>query len=208
MEMLSYEEFKKMDKAEQMGKLLEATEEAKQDDTPYVAIKDDEINILGNPNKTELKKHDYTVDFAIPNTQQNKAMLKTNGIEIKFESENYLRFSREYKNIFVPARRATDITEAFTRVQWFINKITETDEEGNLEISIRTEDEMLEIMSELNTEVEDAMYRAVGAFFGLNQADTDSMLLPSVIYNTIMITINNPEIRNGSDVFFGFSQGI
>ena len=76
-----------------------------------------------------------------------------------------------------------------------------------MEIALRTEDEMLEVMTELNTEVEDALYRAAGTFFGLNDYDTDCMLLPSVIFNVIMIAVNNPEVMNGSEVFFGFSQG-
>ncbi len=205
--MMTFEEFEKKSKAEQMGDFLNAAEEAKKDDTPYVALVDDEINVLGNPNKTELKKHNYTVNFAIPNTAQNKAMLKASDTKIEFESENYLRIKREFKDVYVPARRATDIAEAFTRVQAFINKVTILNDDGDLEISLHSEAEMLEVMSELNTEVEDAMYRAVGTFFGLNEYDADCMILPSVIYNAILIAINNPEVMNGSEVFFGFSQG-
>lgn len=205
--MMTYEEFEKKSKDEQVSDFLKVVEEAKKDDTPYVAYVDDEVHVIGDPNKTELKKHEYTVDFAIPNTAENKARLKASGIAIEFESDNYLRIKRDFKNVFVSARRATDIAEAFTRVQAFINKVTIRDEDGELDIRLHTEDEMLEVMAELNTEIEDAMYRAVGTFFGLNQYDTDSMLLPSVIYNVIMIAVNNPEVINGSDVFFGYSQG-
>ena len=205
--MMTFEEFEKKAKAEQMSELLKASEEAKKDDTPYVAIVDDEINVLGNPNKTETKRHDYSVEFAIPNTKENRELLKANGVEIKFESENYLRIERVFKDIFVPARRASDILEAFTRLQAFINKVTKIDDNGNLEITVRTDEEMLEVMSELNKDVEDAIYRAVGAFFGLSDKDTDSIVLPSAIFNAIMIAANNPEIMNGSEVFFGLSQG-
>ncbi len=207
MDMISYEEFKKKTENEQIGDLLKAAEDAKDDDTPYVAIVDDDINVLGNPNKTEVKKHDYTVEFALPNTEQNKAMLKNANIKIEAESENYLVIKREYKDMYVVARRATDIIEAFTRVQTFINKVTVRKEDGELEVAIRTEDEMLDIMAELNTDVEDAMYRAVGTFFGLSEAEADNIILPSAIFNTIMIAVNNPEVMNGSEVFFGFSQG-
>ena len=205
--MMTFEEFEKKAKAEQMSELLKASEEAKKDDTPYVAIVDDEINVLGNPNKTETKRHDYSVEFAIPNTKENRELLKANGVEIKFESENYLRIERVFKDVFVPARRASDILEAFTRLQAFINKVTKIDDNGNLEITVRTDEEMLEVMSELNKDVEDAIYRAVGAFFGLSDKDTDSIVLPSAIFNAIMIAANNPEIMNGSEVFFGLSQG-
>lgn len=201
--MMTYEEFQKKTKAEQIGGLLEAAEEAKKDDTPYVAIVDDEVNVLGNPNKTENIKHDYSVEFAIPNTKENKAMLKANGVQIKMESDNYLRVDRQFKDVYLLPRRATDVIEAFTRVQSFINKVTVVNDEGELEISIRTDEEMLEVMTELNTDMEDAMYRAVGAFFGLNQYDTDCMILPSVIFNVIAIATNNPEVMNGSEVFFG-----
>lgn len=205
--MMTIEEFEKKTKSEQMGEFLKAAEEAKKDDTPYAAIVDDEIHVLGNPNKTELKKHSYTVDFAIPKTPQNKAVLEASGVKVDCESENYLRISREYKDVFVAARRATAIQEAFTRLQAFINKVTVVNDEGDLEIAIRTEDEMLEIMSELNKDVEESLYNAVGTFFGFNDFDTDNMVLPSVIFNAIMIVTNNPEVMNGSEVFFGLSQG-
>lgn len=205
--MMSYDEFKKQTEGEMIGNLLEVAEEVKKDDTPYVAIADEEINVLGNPNKTEVKKHDYVVDFAYPNTKENKEALKNGGFEIKFESENYLRFEREFKNAYIAPRYATDIIEAFTRVQTFINKVTVIDDEGNLEISVRTDEEMLDVMRELNTEMEDAIYRAVGKFFRLSEFETDCMVLPSVIFNAIMIAANNPDLMNGSEVFFDLLQG-
>lgn len=207
MAMMSYDEFKKQTEGEMIGNLLEVAEEVKKDDTPYVAIADEEINVLGNPNKTEVKKHDYVVDFAYPNTKENKEALKSGGFEIKFESENYLRFEREFKNAYIAPRYATDIIEAFTRVQTFINKVTVIDDEGNLEISVRTDEEMLDVMRELNTEMEDAIYRAVGKFFRLSEFETDCMVLPSVIFNAIMIAANNPDLMNGSEVFFDLLQG-
>ena len=134
-------------------------------------------------------------------------MLKAKNVEVEYESENYLRIQKEYKNVFVPARRATDVLEAFTRLQTFLNKVTKLDDDGNLEITVRTDEEILEVMASLNNEVEDAIYRAVGTFFNLNDYDTDCILLPSAIFNVINIAINNPEIMNGSEVFFGLSQG-
>ena len=207
MEMMKYEDFAKLTKEEQMKTLIRAADEAKKDDTPYVAVVDDEINVLGNPNKTELKKHDYIVEFVLPKTEDNLKMLKANGVEIDVESENYISIHREFKNVFVPARRASAILEAFTRLQGFINKVTRLDDNGNLEIALRTDEEILEVMSDLNDEVEKAIYRAVGAFFGLNEYDTDNISLASAIFNVILIAINNPEVMNGSEVFFGLSQG-
>lgn len=205
--MMTYEEFEKKTKKEQVSDFLKVAEEAKKDDTPYVAIADDEINVLGNPNKTEVIKHDYTVDFAFPNTKENKEMLKRNGIEIKLETDNFLRFEREFKNAYLVPRYATDVIEAFTRVQAFINKVTVLDDEGNLEVSIRTDDEMLEVMTELNRETEDAIYNAVGKFFRLNDYEIDCMVLPSVIFNAINIALNNPDLMNGSEIFFDLLRG-
>lgn len=205
--MMTFEEFEKKAKGEQVSDFLKVAEEAKKDDTPYVAIADDEINVLGNPNKTEVVKHDYKIDFAFPNTKENKEMLKASGIEIKLETENYLRIEREFKDAYLVPRRATDVIEAFTRVQAFINKVTVLDDEGNFEVNIRTDEEMLEVMTELNTDMEDAIYRAVGKFFRLSDYETDCMVLPSVIFNVIQIAVNNPDLMNGSEVFFGLLQG-
>ena len=205
--MMTFEEFEKKAKQEQVSDFLKVAEEAKKDDTPYLAIADNEINVIGNPNKTEVIKHDYTIDFAFPNTKENKDMLERAGIDIKVETENYLRFEREYKNAYLAPRYATDVIEAFTRVQAFIHKVTVIDDEGNFEVAIRTDDEMLEIMTELNRETEDAIYNAVGKFFRLSDYETDCMVLPSVIFNAIHIAMNNPDLMNGSEIFFDLLRG-
>ena len=52
---------------DQLGELKGAIEKAREDDTPYIGIKDEELHVLGNPNKTEIKPADYVVHFAFPN---------------------------------------------------------------------------------------------------------------------------------------------
>ena len=44
---------------DQLGELKGAIEKAREDDTPYIGIKDDELHVLGDPNKTEVKSADY-----------------------------------------------------------------------------------------------------------------------------------------------------
>ena len=59
-------------KMEQLDDLKLAIKEAEKDDTPYIGIKDDELHILGDPNKTEVKAADYVID----RMTQNNGVLK------------------------------------------------------------------------------------------------------------------------------------
>lgn len=201
--MITREQFERLSTQEQYGELLKATEEAKQDDTPYVAIADDEIHVLGDPNKTEVKKHDYEISFAFPNTAEWKSALEQSGDSIEKETENFLRVTRTFKNVWLAPRRASHVAEAFARLQAFLNKVTETNDEGEIEIKQMSIEEMMDMMRDLNIETEEALYRAVGAFLGLTEQEREFMLLPSVIYNVVKITLDNPEVINGSDVLFG-----
>ena len=71
---------------DQLSELKGAVEKAREDDTPYIGIKDDELHILGDPNKTEVKAADYVVHFAFPNTEEWRARAKNKGDEIDRKS--------------------------------------------------------------------------------------------------------------------------
>lgn len=203
MEMMTIEQFERMNQTEQVGELIKAADEAQHDNTPYLAIDDDEIHVVGDPNKTEIKKHDYVINFAYPNTPEWKRVLKDSGAEITLETEGYLKVKREFKDVYILPRYATHIFEAFAQVQTFITSVSQEGENGELEFKLKTEKEVMQMLKELNTEVEQAIYRAVGAFLRLSDVETDCMLLPDVMFNVVKIASDNPDLMNGSNLFFG-----
>lgn len=200
--MITMEQFEKMTEAEQLGELVKANEKAKTDDTPYIAVENDELHVIGDPNKTEVKKHNYVIDFAFPNTAEIKQMLKDNGEKILLETEDFIKVRREFKDMYLLPRRATHVMEAFAQVQTFITSVSRENEDGELEFTPKTEKEMLTMLKTLNREVEDSIYRAVGAFLRLSDFETDCMILTDVMYNAVKIASDNPDLMNGSNLFF------
>ena len=49
---------------EEFMAIKEHMDEAENDETPYAAVKDNQIHIVGDPNKTEVKKRDFVIQFA------------------------------------------------------------------------------------------------------------------------------------------------
>lgn len=191
MEMMTMEEFRKLDKA---------IEKAKEDDTPYVGIINDEIHVNGDPNNTELKAHDYTVKFAFPKTDRWKEIVK-NEYRFEKETENFIVGYKEYENVWVTPRKVGTCVEAFMRVISFYNMITEKGDVEKL-----TEEQMMSMLSYMNREVEDAIYEAVARVLGIDMAVAEFMTIDSAMYNAVKIVNDHPDIINSADLFFGSPQ--
>jgi len=184
--MISMEDFKAMQTA---------VNEAEKDDTPYLAVVDDEMHVLGDQNKTELKKHSYTLGFAFPNTEANKKFIGEGNI-IK-ETENYLYFKRTFKDVFVPPRRHTAVLNTFVKLEAFFKQFGEDGE-----LVPRTEAEVRAMLESINDEVEDAVYETVGKILGVSSEDMGYALISSVIEVFVKMCRDNPEILNEADIFF------
>ena len=115
---------------DQLGELKGAIEKAREDDTPYIGIKDDELHILGDPNKTEIKAADYVVHFAFPNTEEWRARAKSMGDEIGKTTEDgrYFLATRQYRNVYLTPRRMGAVVTALAQIETFLYKITEDGE--------------------------------------------------------------------------------
>lgn len=182
--MITYDEFVKMQ--EQM-------EKAKEDDTPRLAVTDgDEMHILGDPGKTERKTGDYTVLFAFPKEDKYRS---ENVIK---ETEHYLVVEREYKNVFIPARRHASVVSAFAVVESMMTTLMDNGEIRDLD-----ENETRMLLETLSDEVEDAVYEAVAKTLRIDPKEADCMIVSSAIKTAVEIMANNPEIINEADLFFG-----
>ena len=185
---------------EQLGELKGAIEKAREDDTPYIGIKDDELHILGDPNKTEVKSADYVVHFAFPNTEEWRNRAKSMGDEIGKSTEDgrYFLAKRTYKNVYLSPRRMGAVVATLAQIESFLYKITE-----NGEIKELNNDEMMAIMTVMNGELSDATYELVATVLRIPYEEMEWMLPLNTVENAVKIALNNPSAVNEADLFFG-----
>lgn len=181
--MITLEEFKAMQKG---------VAEAKNDETPYLAVIDDELHVVGDVNKTEHKRFSYTVRFAFPNEDKyrNEKVIK--------ETPNYLICEREYNNVFIPARRHPTVLNAFVRVESFIMAITDDGDVRDV-----TEEEAKMLLQMLDDEIVDAVSDAVGKVLGLTPFEAQCIVATSAVQVITQMQADIPEVINEADLFFG-----
>lgn len=188
---------------EQLGELKGAIEKAREDDTPYIGIKDDELHVLGDPNKTEVKAADYVVHFAFPNTEEWRARATAMGDEIgKTTSDGrYFLAKRSFNNVYLTPRRMGAVVTALAQIESFLYKITE-----NGEIKDMNYDEMVSAMTVMNGELSDAMYEVVATVLRIPYEEMEWMLPLNTMENAVKIAKNNPSAVNEADLFFDYTH--
>lgn len=184
---------------DQLGELKAAIEEAREDDTPYIGIKDDELHVLGNPNKTEIKPADYVVRFAFPNTSEWRARAEANGDEIGKTTEDgsYFFVDRPYKNVYLSPRRMGAVVSTLAQIESFIYQITD-----NGEIKDLSREEMMGLAQVMNGELSDATYDVVATVLRIPYDEMEWMLPLNAMENAVKIARNNPSAVNEADLFF------
>ena len=189
---------------DQLGELKGAIEKAREDDTPYIGIKDDELHVLGNPNKTEIKPADYVVHFAFPNTEEWRARAKSMGDEIGKTTEDgrYFLAKRTYKNVYLAPRRMGAVVTTLAQIEQFLFKITDDGE-----IKEMTYDEVVSLMTVMNGELSDSMYEVVATVLRIPYEEMDFMLPLNTMENAVKIAKNNPSAVNEADLFFDSTHG-
>lgn len=187
-------------KMEQLDDLKLAIKEAEQDDTPYIGIKDDEIHVLGDPNKTEIKAADYVVHFAFPNTEEWRNRAEAMGDEIGKTTDDgrYFLVTRKYKNVYLSPRRMGAVVATLAQIESFLYKITE-----NGEIKELNYEEMQSLLQVMNGELSDATYELVATVLRIPYEEMEWMLPLNTIENAVKIAVNNPSAVNEADLFFG-----
>lgn len=189
---------------DQLGELKDAIKEAEKDDTPYIGIKDDELHVLGNPNKTEIKVADYVVHFAFPNTEEWRARARANGDEIGKSTEDgrYFLCSRSFKNVYLTPRRMGAVVSTLAQIESFLYQVTE-----NGEIKEMNYEEMQSMIAVMNGELSDATYELVATVLRIPYEEMEWMLPLNTIENAVKIAVNNPSAVNEADLFFASPHG-
>lgn len=187
---------------DQVKELKGAMEEARKDDTPYMAVDEDSIHIFGNPNKTEVKPADYTVKFIFPNSKEWRRKAEQNGDKIGDTTEDgrYFYCEREFKNVYLSPRNVGNAVSALVRIEQFMYEVTDNGELRDL-----SDSEIQSLMEVMNHELSDATYEVVASVLRIPYNEIEWMIPINTIENAVKIVYNNPSTVNESDLFFGSS---
>lgn len=182
---------------EQFMEMKRRFDEAENDDTPYAVVDEaDNLKVIGDVNKTELKKYDYTVQFGYRNTPENKEALQ--GEKIIGETPNYIGVERKYHDAWIPPRKFTEVQATMIQLYKFFNIVTP---DGGLRDL--TADEALAALHTMNGDMIDAMCAVVGTVLNIPKKDWECMLLLSAIMACMQMAEDFPEVVNGADFTIG-----
>ena len=186
---------------EQLEGFKEAIEDAKKDDTPYIGIKNDELHVLGDPNKTEIKSADYVVSFAFPNNQEWRARATANGDAIGSTTADgrLFRADRLYKDVYLSPRRVGAVISLLAQIESMLFQITE-----NGELKELTSEQMMSILNTMNGEMSDICYEIVASVLRIPPEEVEWMLPMNTMLNAVKIAKNNPSSVNEADLFFAY----
>lgn len=156
----------------------EALDSAQESVVPFPVSTEEELSVVGDANKTELNKHDFTIEFLIP--QQGK----------------YTSYTKEFKDVYITPRQNVSIVKAVTTLLPFFRKTNKG------EVTEYTEAEKREIASKFDQSVYDAMYDMVSVVLKIDSELADYMTPKSVLDATVKILLSYPEMVNEADTFF------
>lgn len=164
--------------------LKEAREKAMEDTTPFPVMKDGDLAVVGDANKTEINKHDFILTFIVPN-----------------EDGHYVKRDVEYKNVYLKPRQAVTVQRLMTALQPLYSKVKPG---GTVEDY--TEEEMMQLAIAYEGTVLDQIYRLVAVVLGVNDELVDFIDPESAVdaYHKIMKQF--PDMVKASDSFFGLSS--
>lgn len=179
---------------EEFMAIKEHMDDAENDETPYAAVSEGQIHIVGDPNKTEQKSDDFTIQFAYPNTDEWRQQIDEE--DIFNETPNYIGVERTYKDVWVPPRVQTAVMTAFTELYAFFTIVMDNGEVRDMNI-----DEIKMALRELNQDMVEAMCHAVATILKISPREEEFMLTTSTAVCLIRIIDAFPEIINGMDFF-------
>lgn len=164
-----------------------AMDTAQDDTTPFMVVKDDNIAVVGDPNKTEIKNFDYKITFVFPYGD---------------DLSKYKQHEVEFKNIFIAPRQNPRIVALLTRLMPYFRKALPDGTVGDY-----TEAESLNILAEMDDDILDLMYKLVGSVLKIDKSLWENMRLDTVMAAFVQIVHNVPELVNEADASFQGDSG-
>lgn len=177
---------------EQFLEMSKNLKKAEEDDTPVIALVNDELNIVGDANKTAVNKHTYTLRFRFPQEMSDYKTPESVDVGAWFINEIV------YKDVFVSPRRDLKVVSAIMSIIPFFKSVSESGELTN-----KGSEELLEFARNLPDEIIEDMYDIVSAFLNVDESLIGYMSPFSVIDVMGSLIQDYPEVFNEADIFFG-----
>ena len=175
----------------------EALKEAEKDDTPFLVVDDDNLTVVGDANKTEVKQNDYVLSFRFP---KGTKIPKSKGFSEGLETKYGVVTQKEYKDFFIAPRKNMNIVRLLINILPFFKK---QNDDGT--VTEYTEDEIASIIGSLTDEIINAMYDLVCYVFDVDTALRDYIEPMCVARLIIQLIKDYPEVSNEADTFFDSS---
>lgn len=169
---------------EKLIELREAATKAQESTIPFPIVKDGDMAVVGDANKTELNKHDFDIDFLIPG-----------------EDGEYVSKTVQYNDVYLKPRHAVTVQRAMTSIMPMLYKIKPG---GSVEEY--TDEELQEVANTYEGNVLEQIYYLVSVVLGI-----DTRLIEWAVPDSIMkafhkIMQSYPDLVKASESFFGSSS--
>lgn len=187
--------FKRGVSIEEMAKMQENLEQAQKDDTPFTVVTKDGVNVVGDVNKTEIKKHDYSIRFRF--TKEEAEELQIPESEIIKTVGNYVIIKMDFDDVSVKPRYDLEINAAILKIlPYFYSVNEETKKVGK-----RSEEEMMAMVNEMSREIGDDLYNVVAVILGVDRRIVDHMMWNDVVQVWQRLPEDFPEVFNEAEGF-------
>lgn len=208
-------------------------EKAREDDTPHAVLNNGNLAVVGDANKTEVKKVDYQIKFRFEEGELQAYPKNAKKVG------KYIMFTIDFEDIHINPRKDMLLVESALGVYPIITALTNVvdtrnsqieemikkvgaeytkDDDGQITLSQpnkQLEDEIEVMKAQVNIEMihvynqageqgQQAIYDFVKTLLNIDDVLADHMLPGSVLNALYATIVNNPEIFNETETVFGY----
>lgn len=208
-------------------------EKAREDDTPHAVLNNGNLAVVGDANKTEVKKVDYQIKFRFEEGEFQAYPKNAKKVG------KYIMFTIDFEDIHINPRKDMLLVESALGIYPIITALTNVvdtrnsqieemlkqagaeytkDDDGQITLSQpnkQLEDEIEVMKAQANIEMihvynqageqgQQAIYDFVKTLLNIDDVLADHMLPGSVLNALYATIVNNPEIFNETETVFGY----
>lgn len=208
-------------------------EKAREDDTPHAVLNNGNLAVVGDANKTEVKKVDYQIKFRFEEGELQAYPKNAKKVG------KYIMFTIDFEDIHINPRKDMLLVESALGIYPIITALTNVvdtrnsqieemlkkvgaeytkDDDGQITLSQpnkQLEDEIEVMKAQANIEMihvynqageqgQQAIYDFVKTLLNIDDILADHMLPGSVLNALYATIVNNPEIFNETETVFGY----
>ena len=206
---------------------------AREDDTPHAVLNNGNLAVVGDANKTEVKKVDYQIKFRFEEGELQAYPKNAKKVG------KYIMFTIDFEDIHINPRKDMLLVESALGIYPIITALTNVvdtrnsqieemlkqagaeytkDDDGQITLSQpnkQLEDEIEVMKTQANIEMihvynqageqgQQAIYDFVKTLLNIDDVLADHMLPGSVLNALYATIVNNPEIFNETETVFGY----